>query len=146
MQNGKEWIHYPAQLFEFSTEPISDSHQSRSSIISCCTVCPLKTPHQLFFCLFLSLSFPDTLSFSYLTCFPWMRARRQRLTMFHEVLFSYRIRFRAIATCEWQLSQHRLCFGEDNIIKNHSHYCLNCEVKKSHSHKPHIYHPVFILL
>lgn len=49
---------------------------------------------------------------SYLTCFPWIRARRQRLTMFHEVLFSYRIRFSAMATCEWQLSQQRLCFGE----------------------------------
>lgn len=35
-----------------------------------------------------------------LTCFPWIRARRQRLTIFHEVLFSYRIRFRAMATCE----------------------------------------------
>lgn len=55
---------------------------------------------------------------SYLTCFPWIRARRQRLTMFHEVLFSYRIRFRAMATCEWQLSQQRLCFGGNKEYKS----------------------------
>lgn len=54
---------------------------------------------------------------AHLTCFPWIRARAQRLTMFHEVLFSYRIRFSAMATWEWQLSQQRLCFwGKSGVI------------------------------
>lgn len=32
-------------------------------------------------------------------------------TMFHEVLLSYFIKFKARATWEWQLSQQRLCWN-----------------------------------
>lgn len=45
----------------------------------------------------------------HLTCLPWIRDRRHRFTMFQEVLLSYRIRFSAMATWEWQLSQQMLC-------------------------------------
>lgn len=81
---------------------------------------------------------------SYLTCFPWIRTRRQSLTMFHEVLFSYRIRFKAIATCEWQLSQQRLCFEEDKEYK----WLLFPSSKqvKHMSTRPLSYHPVLVLL
>lgn len=48
---------------------------------------------------------------THLTCFPLMKDSTHRLTMFQEVLLSYRIRFKAMATWEWQLSKHRLCFN-----------------------------------
>lgn len=84
---------------------------------------------------------------SHLTCFPWMRARRQRLTMFHEVLFSYRIRFRAMATCEWQLSQQRLCFEEDREDKWWRHFdCVHLIQSLPVPVLRRSYHPVLVLL
>jgi len=46
---------------------------------------------------------------THLTYLPWRIMRKHSVIMFHDVLPSYFIRLRAYATCEWQLSQQRLC-------------------------------------
>lgn len=66
--------------------------------------------------------------------------------MFQEVLFSYRIRFRAMATCEWQLSQQRLCWGENKEYKSLLVFPLSWIKVNKMSPRALIYHPVLILL
>ena len=44
-----------------------------------------------------------------LTYFPLNNIRKQSVTMFHLLLWSYSMVLRALATWLWQLSQQRLC-------------------------------------
>ena len=51
-----------------------------------------------------------------LTYFPLINIRKAKITIFHDVDRLYAIRFNAFATCEWQLSQHKLCWKKMNKI------------------------------
>jgi hypothetical protein len=51
-----------------------------------------------------------------LTCFPLKNTKKQSLIMFQDDEFLYFIIFNAQATCEWQLSQQRLCLKRNIII------------------------------
>ena len=56
------------------------------------------------------------LNYTYPTNLPFQTIRKQSLNMFQELELSYFIRFNAIATWEWQLSQNKLCCVKVEIV------------------------------